>query len=789
MAEENSPGTEEQESPGVPAEQAGGASADQPSRAETPEEEAGTQPSWSAALLGLALLAVLLTLVGVYGQVQKRPNHLPMGLGLLLWGLLDLAAQRRGLVRWRGAKAVAGNTVNLLRGVALLGVGAWMVLMAVGALPDAGTATVTTVGVSLLAAYLGTALVLEILVKGVRLSGHAFLLASLAFVLASYLYFAIPFTYAWAAVFALLAFCAAVWSIYAGVMEETPALSRAVLLAVLLLSAPFGTYTFQQMFLVEEQPLENTTLLIPRMRQVVKDLGEDAAQITWAPVHTQPGQPGDIPYSDKLAFTDWRDHKPGVGLFVQQDDGKGQLSWLDTGEDAALTGFSRDGRVLALTQVREGAKAPSLAVLEPVDPRELAAARQAAQAAAMAEAPEGEDAKAKHARLRREKEALVADLSPYRLKVLYAASVEPGPGHNQVWRGLSRQLYFAGPQGGLAEGASAVYRADLGSRQVSRLRSGRGLPAVSPDGSALLSVGFKPSERYLEIADGPEGGRDPRRFQHRREARYFPAWNLAQTRVLFLRPRDGALMIMNSNGTNQREFDPEDLDSKVWRSERGMDFTLQWRETGDTYQVWRSKPDGSGERLLYEVQARAISAPTWSPDGARVALIVRDASGSSILTVGADGAWPRRFFTTPDALAELQWSPNSQRLAWICARGNGTQEVWTASAQGLDPVRVHASPGRLSNLDWSPRNGHLAVQETAEWRLLGLRLVRPEIHNVLMIDLAQGKARVMTRYGIMARGPAFSPQGVALGYFSDQRPWHPGLLRERSSALVISQLF
>lgn len=67
--------------------------------------------------------------------------------------------------------------------------------------------------------------------------------------------------------------------------------------------------------------------------------------------------------------------------------------------------------------------------------------------------------------------------------------------------------------------------------------------------------------------------------------------------------------------------------------------------------------------------------------------------------------------------------------------------------------------------------------------------MKPDIHNVLMVDLTARKARVMTRFGIMARQPAFSPQGVAIAYFTDQRPWHPGLLRERSSALVISQLF
>lgn len=785
MAEDNSPTGEEQ----IPSD---AESAVPVEAAPAPQPEAvddEPQGSWGGALLGLALLAVLLTLIGVYGQIQKQPNHLPLGLGLILWGILDLAAQRRGLVRWKGAKAVVGNSVNLTRGLALLGIGVWLALMAANVIKPVSTAVVSSVGVVLLAAYLGIALVLEIMVKGLKLSGHAFLLAALALAVLSYLYFAVPFTYSWAAVFAGLSFAAAAWALYAGVLEENPSLARAVLIAVLALSAPFSTYTVQQAFFTEQQGLFTPTLLIPRMRVVVSDLGEDAGQVTWAPVHTQPAQPGDVPFSDKLAFTDWRDDKPGIGLFVQQDDGKGELSWLETGEDARITGFSSDGKVLALTQVRKGSEAPSLAVMEPVDPRELAAARQAADAAALAEEPKGESAKDKHARKREEKAAAAVQLSPYRLKTLYSASVEPGPEHGQVWRGLSKELYFAAPYQSLRDGSSAVLRADLKERQVTRLRDGRGMPAISPDGTALLSVGFSPNERYLEMADGAKGERAPRRFRYQDEKRYFPAWNAAQTRVLFL-DKGGSLMIMNSNGTNKHLFDPEDLDSKVWFSDKLLAFTLQWRETGDTYRIWRSKPDGSGEKLVYETKANLISPPQWSPDGKRVAFIIEAAGENSVLTVGGDGSWPRRFFASPDPLAELKWSPDSLSLAWTCDRQEeGTQEIWVAGWEGLDPVRVLNSHGRLSSLGWSPQNGHLAVQETTDWRFLGLRLVKPDINNVLMVDLKEHKARHMTRYGLMSRQPAFSPQGVVLAYFADQRPWFPGLRRERSSALVVSQLF
>lgn len=777
MADENLPDSDDAV---VPTSEAAPA----PVTAEAEPTRAGG--SWSGALLGLALLAVLLTLAGIFGQMQKVPNHLPLGLGLLLWGVLDLLAQRRGLVVWKGAKAVVGNAVNLLRGLAVLGVGVWLCLMAAGVIKPANTAVVTVAGVSLLAIYLGIALGLEVAVKGTRLSAQAFLLVSLALMFVSYLYFSLPFTYAWAAVFACLSFTAAAWAVHAGVLDETPSLSRAVLLAVLALGSPLGTYTVQQMFFTEEQMLFTPTLLIPRMREVVGGLGADAAQITWAPVHTQKGQPGDVPFSDKVAFTDWRDDKPGVGLFLQKDDGPGQLAWVETGEEPTLTAFSLDGSRLAFTQKRNGAKAPSLAVLEPAAEKPPTPSVKATQEPPQ-EDPK-EDPKDKHAREAKEKEEAARLDSPYVVRTLYSASVAPGPDHGQVWRDLSKELYFAGAQDGLRKGNSAVMRADLQLKEVQRLREGRGLPAISPDGSALLSVGFEPNVRYLEMADGLKGERSPRVFKALAEKHYFPAWNAAQKKVLFI--KQDIIYIMNANGTDQHLFDPEDLDSKVWYTDKTVPFTLQWKESGDTYKIYRSKPDGSRETLILDVKARDISAPQWSADGKRVALIVHGVDESMVLTVGWDGSWARRFFITKDALSALKWSPDGLRLAWICHRdGEGTQELWTAGFEGLDPVLAYESHGVLGGLSWSPASKHVAVQETTVWHFLGLRVIKPELNNVIMVDLTDKHARVMTRYGLMSREPAFSPQGVAIAYFTDQRPWHPGFMRERTSALVISQLY
>jgi len=608
-------------------------------------------------------------------------------------------------------------------------------------------------------------LALEASVKGLRLSGQAVLLLSLALMYLSYLYFSIPFTFSWSAVFATLAFAAAGWSAYRGVLDENPALSRAVMLVVLLLGAPMATFAVQQMFLVEEQPLFTPTLLIPRMRRVVAGVSPEAGQIKWAPMHTQSAQPGDVLFSDKVAFSDRRGDKYGVGLFQQQDDGKGQLSWVETGKDTRLTGFSQDGSQLAFTLRKNGAQDPCLAVLEPAaDPSSGGAGGGKAF---------------------------------YALRTIYQASTAPGPVHGQVWRNRGTQLYFSGPDGSPRSPRAKILREDLTGHQYSLLRKGRGYPAISPDGGTLMSVGFLPDEIYLEMADGVGGGGNPRRFDPLKEKAYFPAWNAAQTRTLFI--KQGRLMIMHSNGTRQEPFGPKLLESRLWYTHSTAPFTLAFQHTGDRYRIYRAQPDGKGEKLIFAAVGRDLSPPQWSADSKRVAFVLRDEHGSSIYTINADGTWPRRFFITGDVVRDLQWSPDGSRLAWLCDRESDdwlgdltaarSQELWTGGYEGLDPQRRIASRGKLSCPTWAPDGKRIAVQEVSSWSLLGWRLVNPDLNNVLVADLTDLEVRVMTRYGIMARQPAFSPQGVAVAYFTDQRPWAPGLSGSRLYDLVISQLY
>src|ERR1700722_8884879 len=143
MAEEVEPGKDAEATMTPPTETAPAKTAVAPSAA-----------SWSWTMLGVAGAAVLLTLIGVFALSRPVPNTAALGLGLTLWGLLDLVAQRRGLVVWKGPQAAVGNVVNLARALALLAMGVWLLMIATGQAHPTHPAVIIGMGVFLVGLYL-----------------------------------------------------------------------------------------------------------------------------------------------------------------------------------------------------------------------------------------------------------------------------------------------------------------------------------------------------------------------------------------------------------------------------------------------------------------------------------------------------------------------------------------------------------------------------------------------------------------------------------------------------------
>lgn len=135
----------------------------------------------------------------------------------------------------------------------------------------------------------------------------------------------------------------------------------------------------------------------------------------------------------------------------------------------------------------------------------------------------------------------------------------------------------------------------------------------------------------------------------------------------------------------------------------GTRIAFQSARTGDyldastKYEIFVMAGDGSAESRLTRVEEHVYDEqPDWSPDGSKIAFSrSRDGDNHDVWTMTSDGSVQRMVAGGPKDETEPSWSPASDRIAFL--RGD---EVWVVDADGSDErfvtERAHGTPR------WSP---------------------------------------------------------------------------------------
>jgi len=133
-------------------------------------------------------------------------------------------------------------------------------------------------------------------------------------------------------------------------------------------------------------------------------------------------------------------------------------------------------------------------------------------------------------------------------------------------------------------------------------------------------------------------------------------------------------------------------------------------------------------------------APAFSPDGRRLAVVVR----GDLWTLDADGTHGKQLTRTPGPESAPTWSPDGRLLAFARAGA-----VWTIRADGRGEQRLVPDAAAPS---WSPDGRRVAFERDGD---LWLKRTSP------------GAPRRLTD-GAFAHDPAFSPDGRRVAYASDE---------------------
>ena len=159
-------------------------------------------------------------------------------------------------------------------------------------------------------------------------------------------------------------------------------------------------------------------------------------------------------------------------------------------------------------------------------------------------------------------------------------------------------------------------------------------------------------------------------------------------------------------------------------------------------------------------------APSWSPDGARIAFEAKIDGRFAIVVMNADGSGLRPLTTGPADGFASSWSPDGRRIAFTSKR-DGNREIYVMEADGSSPVRLTREPAEDSWPRWSPDGAWIAFVSGRTGRK-EVYVVRPDGTDV----------RALTAAELDVDGRvAFSPDGAAVLFRGAER----GRLKDESA--------
>ena len=226
-------------------------------------------------------------------------------------------------------------------------------------------------------------------------------------------------------------------------------------------------------------------------------------------------------------------------------------------------------------------------------------------------------------------------------------------------------------------------------------------PAWSPDGKQIahVKIDVSSSELWLMDADGSNSRQLTQSYNPvlaRNNWVFRPSWWPDGSRLLYATEEaSNDLMVwqIGLDGKNRRPF------LTVPDGEGGLDMPsvapdakrlvlISYRGPGLRSQVWTYGLPSGPFRQLTETAEGAYD-PAWSPDGTRIAYVVRDKGRHDVWVMGADGSDARQV-TDAGACRAPCWSPDGQYLAYLSMAG-GAFDLWAVPAPAVAPAATGAA--------------------------------------------------------------------------------------------------
>ena len=143
----------------------------------------------------------------------------------------------------------------------------------------------------------------------------------------------------------------------------------------------------------------------------------------------------------------------------------------------------------------------------------------------------------------------------------------------------------------------------------------------------------------------------------------------------------------------------------------------------------------------------AMTSPSFSPDGTRVAFLSSLSGSPQVWVVSSEGGWPDQVTALDDPVNAVRWSPDGSQLALQVAPGGGLNEMIEMVRPDGTELRQLTPPGKATNWlgRWSRDGKFLTMASNRR---------SADAMDDYVIDAASGAMRLVT-------------QNVGIGTYSD----------------------
>ena len=244
-------------------------------------------------------------------------------------------------------------------------------------------------------------------------------------------------------------------------------------------------------------------------------------------------------------------------------------------------------------------------------------------------------------------------------------------------------------------------------------------------------------------------------------------WSPDGTRIFFIRSSDrdegpdGALFVMNADGSNVTQMlDSDDVSVLWWGWSPDGTRVLAGGDRGGDEEIFVVDADRGGAVQLTDNDAHDW-ALGWSPDGARIAFTSDRDGDQEIFVMNADGTGVAQLtHNDVDDSGNNAWSPDGARILFNSYHDGGDSELFIMNADGTGVTRLAGIDDTVKSWRWSPDGALLLF---ISYRLGG---VEHDGWEMFVMDTDSGDITQLTDDNGFIREMFWSPAGSRIFYTS-----------------------